>query len=162
MSETVQFYTATYNQYKAAEKDNNTLYFLTDTQQIMKGNYDYTSSVMFVDGLPSTGIPGRLYIVNNKNKAYQYKNVGGYLVRVKAFDIEGAVKYAMTLTFTSVEEANVAFNTGVVEGYYGRLITIKNDNKYVPYVVQPGVEERFRVEPLNAASIEWEEVNSLT
>lgn len=53
-----------------ASKNSNTLYFLSDVKKIMRGDDDYTSSVIFADVLPTTGIVGKLYIVGNKASKY--------------------------------------------------------------------------------------------
>lgn len=60
----VKFLVGTSEQYNGvASKDTNTLYFLTDTLKIMKGESDYTSSVLLVNSFPDSGqIQGKLYI----------------------------------------------------------------------------------------------------
>lgn len=60
----VKFLVGTQEQYNGVvSKDQNTLYFLTDTLKIMKGDKDYTSSVLLVTSFPDSGqIQGKLYI----------------------------------------------------------------------------------------------------
>lgn len=60
----VKFLVGTKSQYDALKaKDENTLYFLSDALEIMKGSVNYTSSVIFADALPESGqIQGKLYI----------------------------------------------------------------------------------------------------
>lgn len=60
----VKFLVGTKSQYDALKaKDKNTLYFLSDALEIMKGSVNYTSSVIFADALPESGqIQGKLYI----------------------------------------------------------------------------------------------------
>ena len=60
----VKFLVGTQEQYNGVvSKDPNTLYFLTDTLKIMKGDKDYTSSVLLVTSFPDSGqIQGKLYI----------------------------------------------------------------------------------------------------
>ena len=60
----VKFLVGTKSQYDAlGAKDENTLYFLSDALEIMKGSVNYTSSVIFADALPESGqIQGKLYI----------------------------------------------------------------------------------------------------
>lgn len=60
----VKFLVGTSEQYNGVtSKDTDTLYFLTDTLKIMKGDKDYTSSVLLVTSFPESGqIQGKLYI----------------------------------------------------------------------------------------------------
>lgn len=60
----VKFLVGTKSQYEGLKtKDENTLYFLSDALEIMKGSVNYTSSVIFADTLPESGqIQGKLYI----------------------------------------------------------------------------------------------------
>lgn len=53
-----------------AAKDANTLYFLSDTHQIMKGEDDYSASVIYADSLPTVGIKNKLYLVGNTASIY--------------------------------------------------------------------------------------------
>lgn len=45
-----------------AEKDNNALYFLQDTQEIYKGSTSFTQSVMMVSSFPEKGAQGKVYM----------------------------------------------------------------------------------------------------
>lgn len=59
-------------EYNAVEsKDSNTLYFLEDKHKIMKGDIDFTDSVIFVDTFPSANqIQGKLYISGKTGKVW--------------------------------------------------------------------------------------------
>lgn len=59
-------------QYKAlAARNADTLYFLTDAKKIMKGDDDYTASVLIADKLPESGqIQGKLYIVGTTGSVW--------------------------------------------------------------------------------------------
>lgn len=60
----VKFSYGTQANYKAlVTKDNDTLYFLTDTLQIYKGTQEYTKSCKMVEALPETGqVQGIIYV----------------------------------------------------------------------------------------------------
>lgn len=60
----VLFKVGTKSEYESlGSRDNSTLYFLSDSHQIMKGDSDFTSSVILVESLPNSGqIQGKLYI----------------------------------------------------------------------------------------------------
>lgn len=66
MAKKILFYTATAQQFAALENKNpDALYFITDTQQIYKGDVPYTFPVKTVESYPETesAIPGTLYIL---------------------------------------------------------------------------------------------------
>lgn len=69
----VNFKQGTFAAYAALEtKDNNTLYFLTDTHEIMKGNVNYSASVIFANEAPAPedAIPNKVYVVEDKLITY--------------------------------------------------------------------------------------------
>ena len=69
----VNFKQGTFAAYAALEnKDVNTLYFLTDTHEIMKGEVNYSASVIFANEAPTPedAIPNKLYVVNDKILTY--------------------------------------------------------------------------------------------
>ena len=55
MNEVKFLYGAKANYEALTTKDNNTLYFLTDTLQIFKGTAEYTKSCKMVSSLPQSG-----------------------------------------------------------------------------------------------------------
>lgn len=74
----IKFRSGTSEQYKALiPKDANTLYFLTDTFQLYKGDQLYGKSFEVVDAFPATGVDGVLYV--SKNKAIKYYNSGAWI-----------------------------------------------------------------------------------
>lgn len=59
-----------------ATKDNNTLYFLTDTLQIFKGTEEYTKSCKLVTSLPSSGqVQGTVYVRTTDFTLHIYNGV---------------------------------------------------------------------------------------
>ncbi len=66
----VQFFTLTSTQYNALQsKENGTLYFLTDTQQIFRGETPYSHPVVVGTTFPETGLVGTLYINSESKEA---------------------------------------------------------------------------------------------
>ena len=60
----VRFKLGTFEEYKAIDpKDENVLYFITDTLQHFKGDKEYSKPVELVDELPETGVVGKTYLV---------------------------------------------------------------------------------------------------
>lgn len=69
----LRFKTGTYDEYESiALKDPFTLYFTYDTQQLFRGDKEYTKSAEIVDELPETGISGKMYIVSGEDKSSLY------------------------------------------------------------------------------------------
>lgn len=64
--------TGTQSQYDALESyDSGTLYFISDTQKIYKGNSEYTKSVIVATVLPTSGQQqGKLYVVGTDGYVY--------------------------------------------------------------------------------------------
>lgn len=59
----IKWVIGTSTQYKAlSQKDPNTLYFLSDTQEIYKGSTSFTQSSELVENFPESGAQGRIYI----------------------------------------------------------------------------------------------------
>ena len=68
----VLFKQGTLSQYTSlGTKDPNTLYFITDTHKIYKGDVDYTDSVI-IGTIPGTGIQGKLYIDDTTGEVKVY------------------------------------------------------------------------------------------
>lgn len=91
----VNFKVGTSTAYASAQKDENTLYFLSDTHQLYKGTVDYSSSVIYAAVKPSAGIEGKLYIIGNK--AYTYVADGASWTEVWDLDKKASLDGA---TFT--------------------------------------------------------------
>lgn len=65
--------TGTYDEYKSlTDRDHFTLYFAYDTQQLFRGDKEYTKSVELIDELPTEGIFGKLYVVKKEDSTSLY------------------------------------------------------------------------------------------
>ena len=70
----VSFKLGTYAQYNGlSDKDTNALYFTTDTQQLFKGDVEYTKTTKLVSSLPETGqLQGVIYVNTTDWTAHIY------------------------------------------------------------------------------------------
>lgn len=69
----VKFKFGTFEEYTAADpKDENSLYFTTDTLQLFKGDKEYSKPVELVDELPGTGVIGKTYLLKTDGTEYVY------------------------------------------------------------------------------------------
>ena len=82
---------AAYN--SLAAKDDNTLYFITDTLQMYKGSELFGKSYQIVDSLPTTGKEGVLYIDRTNKVIKSYEN-GSW---VNALDVKFTVQSEVTV-----------------------------------------------------------------
>lgn len=168
----VNFRIGTSDRYVATTKDPNTLYFLSDTHQIMKGEDDYTSSIFIVDALPDNPIKGKIYIVDKTASAYQmvdgsYQWVELYNIktiedRIDALDtkVDTIDVRDKHLSFDSVAAAEAAINAEDAKGIYaGKRITINADGVYNSYVVQTTENGKYAVVPMSSASLMWYDIN---
>lgn len=70
----VLFKSCTYDVYsKLPQKDANALYFTSDTNQLFKGEDEFTKSLKFVSSLPETGDFGTIYVENKILHAWDGK-----------------------------------------------------------------------------------------
>lgn len=75
-------------------KDPNTLYFISDTQRIYKGDVDMTQSMIPVTNFPDAGIEGKIYIHVNTLEVQVYYNGAwmvvspGYIDTLDKFELE--------------------------------------------------------------------------
>lgn len=130
-----------------AEKDANTLYFLSDSKQIMKGRDNYTSSVIFVNELPVSGIENKLYIAGNKASVYTNSawrtiydldtkaSLSGatftgtvVLASDPTADLEAATKKYVDLAIDNKVAANDAMRYKGTLGTGGTITTIPSSN----------------------------------
>lgn len=73
MAQSVKFKFGTFEEYTAADpKDENSLYFTTDSLQLFKGDKEYTKPLKMVDELPETGVIGESYFVKGDNTVHVY------------------------------------------------------------------------------------------
>ena len=188
MQELVKFRQGTSAAYQAATKSDDTLYFLSDTRQIMKGSEDYTSSVFVVDNLPDNPIKGKLYIVGRKG--YVFKEFEGAYQWFAVWDIEeiedsiqslsdrldsaesdieilkqdtNKLKdYTDHLVFNSVVEAEEYLNSDEAkEIYFGRRLSIITEGVYLSYIVQPGSNgKEYSVVPIDTdTQMVWSDID---
>lgn len=57
-----------------ATKDNNVLYFCTDTSKIYKGSTDFTNNVIVAASKPAAPVAGKIYILSDTNTVEVYAN----------------------------------------------------------------------------------------
>lgn len=75
MANQVQFVITTAEKYKGIEsKDQSTLYYLSDTKKVMRGDTDYTDAVRIVASRPATPAAGVLYLTNGVLETYDGTN----------------------------------------------------------------------------------------
>lgn len=73
MAQSVKFKFGTFEEYTAADpKDENSLYFTTDSLQLFKGDKEYSKPAKVVDELPGTGVVGETYLLKSDNTVYIY------------------------------------------------------------------------------------------
>lgn len=121
----VLFYTATVAQFNALEtKNENAIYFLTDSGELYKGSTRFSFPVKQVASFPATGESGILYVKDNGEAKIwagaAYITIGGSLV--DNF-LSSAVRHVVTAA-----EAGSGIFTGMVEGDVGILFTMNNDD----------------------------------
>lgn len=122
----VLFYTATSEQYNAlATKDENALYFITDTGELYKGAVRYSFPVKQVTDFPATGESGVIY-VNSSGEAKIWAGTGYIAMGSNLNDnfLSSAVRHEVT-----TEEAGNGIYTGLVEGDVGILFTMNDGNQ---------------------------------
>ncbi len=89
----IKFRTGKLSEFKAATIDNDTLYFITDTLQLYKGNQLFAKSFQVVDGFPTAGHEGVLYIDRTTKLVKTYNNG----VWVDELDIKPVIADAVTV-----------------------------------------------------------------
>lgn len=107
MSE-VKFLVGTKAQYDSViSKDENTLYFLNDTLDIMKGTKNYSSSVLFVTSLPESGqLQGKLYVDTNAGDGYTW-NGSNWVKVISKIDVINDLTTGGTDKALSAEQGKV-------------------------------------------------------
>lgn len=122
----VLFYTATASQYAAlTTKNENALYFITDTGELYKGTARFSFPVKQVSNFPATGEAGIVYVnASGEAKIWAgsaYISIGGsvtdnFLDSVERHEVTSA-------------EAGSGIYTGMVAGDIGILFTMQNSDK---------------------------------
>lgn len=79
----VKFVSGTASEFAVAQKDNNTLYFITDEKRIYKGSVPYAGGIyLTVTDYPSTGDVNTIYI-NTTDGSVKFWNGSAYITMVK-------------------------------------------------------------------------------
>ena len=122
----VLFYTATAEQFNAlTTKDENALYFITDTGELYKGAVRYSFPVKQVTEFPATGESGVIY-VNASGDAKIWAGTDYIALGSNLSDnfLSTASRHVVT-----AEEAGNGIYTGMVEGDVGILFTMNEGNQ---------------------------------
>jgi len=117
----VLFYTATENQFKALSvKDENALYFITDTGELYKGSVRYSFPVKQVTDFPATGESGVIY-VSNVGEAKIWAGTSYIALGSNLVDnfVSAAVRHEVTDS-----EAGRGIYTGMTAGDIGILFSM--------------------------------------
>lgn len=121
-NENVLFRIGTYEQYSGlGQKDDNTLYFISDTCQLFKGDKEYSKPVHFVASLPESGIKGEEYLRTSDSTLHTWD--GSKFIQVtfqRATSISSSPSDTKVATEKAVSDAikasgayvNVEYNTG--------------------------------------------------
>lgn len=122
----VLFYTATASQYAAlTSKNENALYFITDTGELYKGETRFTFPVKQVASFPATGEAGIVYVnASGEAKIWAgsaYITIGGNLTDNFLAAVERHV--------VTSAEAGTGIYVGMLEGDIGILFTMQNSDK---------------------------------
>ena len=122
----VLFYTATSSQFKALSlKEENALYFITDTGEIYKGATRFSFPVKQVSEFPATGESGVIYIsVTGEAKIW----AGTSYIALGSNMVDNFVSAAERYVVTD-SEAGRGIYTGMEPGDIGILFTMNNGNK---------------------------------
>lgn len=67
----------------------NTLYYITDTRKIYKGDTLFSSNVEIVTTLPTTGVINCIYIVSTDNTMYYWKDDTFHLIPLGSVEVPG-------------------------------------------------------------------------
>ena len=71
MKQQISFKYGTSNDYSQIVPDNQSLYFLTDVNQLIFQGQNYTKGIKIVDSIPLEGEPGQIYLYNGELYCYQ-------------------------------------------------------------------------------------------
>ena len=122
----VLFYTATAAQFNILPtKDENALYFITDTGELYKGSVRYSFPVKQVSEFPATGESGVIY-VSSTGEAKIWAGTSYIALGSNLVDnfVSAATRHEVT-----AEEAGNGIYTGMTEGDIGILFTMNAGNE---------------------------------
>ena len=131
MAADVGFYYGTKANYNAlASHDDATLYFITDTLQLYKGDEEYTKSTQFVAALPTSGArQGVIYIRSNDLSMWRYTGTAyqqinkGYVTEIpSSADDASDNNVPTTKAVAAYVNAKIA-NMGDIEGVFVTDVT---------------------------------------
>lgn len=71
MKQQISFKYGTSNDYSQIVPDNQSLYFLTDVNQLIFQGQNYTKGIKIIDSIPLEGEPGQIYLYNDELYCYQ-------------------------------------------------------------------------------------------
>lgn len=117
----VLFYTATSSLFNSlTSKDENALYFITDTGEIYKGSTRFSFPVKQVTDFPATGESGVIY-VSTAGEAKIWAGTSYIALGSNMVDnfVSAAVRHEVT-----AEEAGTGIYTGMTAGDLGILFTL--------------------------------------
>ena len=124
------FWVGTSTNYEALQtKDANALYFLTDTQQIVRGTQKFSQEVQFVANLPESGVRGVIYYVTGTGVASvwngtQWKQIGVTTVS----DITGAGVQGTDVPNVTALNAALSAATSNITSAYSDAISAVNSS----------------------------------
>ena len=131
MAANVSFYYGTKANYNAlASHDDSTLYFITDTLQLYRGDEEYTKSTQFVTALPTSGArQGVIYIRSNDLSMWRYTGTAyqqinkGYVTEIpSSADDASDNNVPTTKAVAAYVNAKIA-NMGDIEGVFVTDVT---------------------------------------
>lgn len=139
----VRFEVGTQAQYDAATKDNDTLYYTTDTKRIFKGSVEYTKSAKIVSTLPSvnSGEFGVIYINTSTSLPYVFTGTA-YIPMVKGYStiIDDNASDDSVPTTAAVKKYVDNKQSGVTDASYtettGNVNLYKNGESSISKMVQ--------------------------
>lgn len=134
----ISFYTTTSAAYAAlTPKNNESLYFLTDTHQVYRGAVLYTGSIQLVTAFPSKGAEGTLYIISSTLEGRIWEAnawkvaVKGYTEKITSTSLDLPTSKAVT------EYIATAISTAIESAPHVKDVTYSNvDNERILTIVK--------------------------
>lgn len=152
MAANVGFYYGTKANYNAlSSHDSDTLYFITDTLQLFKGDEEYTKSTQFVAALPTSGAKqGVIYIRSNDLSMWRYTGTSyqqinkGYVTEIpSSADDASDNNVPTTKAVAAYVNAKLA-NIGDIEGVFVTDVTYNSEaGEIVKYKGGSGVATKL-------------------
>ena len=86
----LKLYYGTQAQYTAATKDNEALYFITDTQKLYKGSTDFSSAARVVASMPASPAKDIVYFDQSDNKVKVFDGASTHVIALPASALVGS------------------------------------------------------------------------